>query len=97
MEQLTKKEAIHFAESKAYEGMTDRQIAEFQIAQKKLCMPFEVFHGAISRVLERDVYTHEFGLNRDGLRAELFDGAEPPTLAEIIERIPTEKRMVAAI
>jgi len=34
MEQLTKEQAIEFHDSKAYESMTDRQKAEFQMGQK---------------------------------------------------------------
>lgn len=96
MEQLTTEQAIEFCESRAWEHMSEREIAEFQMEQKCLCMPFNVFHGAIESVLGRPVFTHEFGLNYDGLRAELFDGKEPPTLQEIIELIPEEKRIIIA-
>jgi len=97
MEQLTKEQAIEFHDSKAYESMTDRQKAEFQMGQKLLCMPFDVFHEAITNALGRDVYTHEFGLNYEGIKAELFDGAESLALVDIINQIPEEKRMVVAL
>ena len=42
----------------------------------------------------RPIFTHEFGLNRKGLRDELFNGAEAPTLEQIIEMIPEEKRVI---
>lgn len=38
MKQLTKEQAIAFYDNKCYEGMTDRQIAEFQLLQDKLCV-----------------------------------------------------------
>lgn len=94
MEQLTKEQAIAFAESKAWERMGHRARAKFQMAQDLLCMPFGVFHESVEKALGRPVFTHEFGLNRDGLLAELNDGAEPPSLREIIEMIPEEKRVV---
>lgn len=72
MRQLTKEEAIAFSESKVYEGWTDRQIAEFQMEQSKLCVPFDVFHRAIEKALGRPVFTHEFAFNYEGLRKELY-------------------------
>lgn len=94
MKQLTKEQAIAFCENKCYEGMTSRQIAEFQMAQDRLCVPFDVFHKAIIEALGRPVFTHEFGLNYDGLRKELYGEKEPPTLEEIINLIPEDKRIV---
>ena len=47
MKQLTKEQAIAFAENNCYENMTYRQIAEFQMEQDRLCMPFGVFHEAM--------------------------------------------------
>ena len=95
-EQMTKEQAIAFHESGAWEEMDALAIARLQITQDLLCVPFEVFHKAIEEALGRPVYTHEFGLNLDGLKAELFDGAEPPSLVEIIEMIPEDKRIVIA-
>lgn len=71
MEQLTREQAIAFAENKSYVGMTYRQIAEFQMEQDRLCMPFEVFHKALEQTLGRPVFTHELA-NRERLRKELF-------------------------
>jgi hypothetical protein len=57
-------------------------------------MPFSIFHEAITKALGRPVFTHEFGLNREGLIKELFRGAPAPTLEEIINLIPEEKRII---
>jgi hypothetical protein len=43
------------------------------------------------------VFTHEFGLNYQGLKDELFNGKEPPILEEIINLIPEEKRIVIGV
>lgn len=94
MEELTTEQAIQIAESGLWEDLNYRQRAEFQMQADKLAMPFEVFHEAMEKTLSRPVYTHEFGLNYDGLKAELFDGAEPPSLQEIIDMVPAEKRIV---
>lgn len=88
---MTKEKAIALAESKFWEGMTHKQIAEFQMCEEKLCMPFPVFHEAVEKTLGRPVYTHEFGLNFQGLKDELFNGKPAPTLEEIINLIPEEK------
>jgi hypothetical protein len=96
--QLTKEQAIEFAESGAWKEMTFRQRAVFQMFQPLLCMPFDIFHEAVEKTLGRPVYTHEFGsMNHDGLMAELFEGKEPPTLQEIIEMIPAEKRIIISV
>ena len=91
---MTKEQAIALGESKFWEGMTHRQIAEFQMCEKKLCMPFSVFHEAVEKTLGRPVFTHEFGLNYQGLKDELFNGKATPTLEDIINLIPEEKRII---
>ena len=93
MKQLTEEQAIVFAENKCYKGMTYRQIAEFQIEQDRLCMPFNVFHEAIEKTLGRPVFTHEFAF-RDVIRKELYGEKEPPTFEEICALIPKEKLIV---
>lgn len=91
---MTKEQAIALAESNFWEGMSHREIAEFQMMEEKLCMPFTVFHEAIEKTLGRPVFTHEFGLNYQGIKDELFNGKQPPTMEEIINMIPEEKRIV---
>ena len=93
MKQLMKEQAIAFCENKCYENMTYRQIAEFQMEQGKLCMPFGVFHEAMEKTLGRPVFLHEFAF-REELRKELYGEKEPPTFEEICALIPKEKLMV---
>lgn len=90
---LTKEQAIALGEAKFYEKMSHREIAEFQISEPFLCMPFDVFHEALEKTLNRPVFTHEFAC-ADDLRRELFEGKAPPTPEEIINMIPVEKRIV---
>jgi len=61
IEQLTKEEAIKFAEEKKWEGMSAIELASFQITQECLCMPFDVFHKAVEDSLGYPVFTHSFG------------------------------------
>jgi hypothetical protein len=78
--ELTKEQAIALYESGFWKDMAYVERAKFQIMEERLCMPFDVFHEAISKALGRPVWTHEFGLNRGGLIKELFDGAPPRAL-----------------
>lgn len=68
---MNKQEAIQFYESGKWKEMSDKEIALFQLNEDRLCMPFGVFHRAVESTLGRAVFTHEFGLNRDGLIQEL--------------------------
>ena len=93
MKQLTREQAIAFGENKLYERMTKRQIAEFQLEQQKLCVPFDVFHEAIEEALGRPVYTHEFA-HPELLKQELCGEKPTPTLEEILDLIPEGKRIL---
>ncbi len=91
---MTREEAISLSESKFWEGMTLRERAVFQINEPLLCMPFEVFHEAVEKTIGRPVFTHEFGLNYEGIKNEIMNGAPPPTMEEIFNMIPEEKRAI---
>jgi hypothetical protein len=95
-EPLTREQAIAFHDSKAYETMSLRDRAIFQINQPLLCMPFDVFHEAIEKSLGRPVFTHEF-VNADALRKELMGEQPAPTLAEILSMIPTDKLILIGL
>lgn len=97
MRQLTEQEAINFYNNKLYEKMSEKERAIFQMEQDRLCMPFPMFHEALEHTLGRPVYTHEFALNREGLRKELNGEAEPPTFQEILDLIPKDKQVIVAI
>jgi hypothetical protein len=93
MEQLTKEQAIAFAESGDWKDWTAQEIVKFQLFQDKLCMPFDVFHEAVEKVLGRPVWTHEFALV-DHLRDEYLTLRPKPTLEEILSLIPEEKLII---
>lgn len=96
-QQITKEQAIAFSQSKVWELWSDEQIVRLQLFQEKLCVPFNVFHKAITTVLGRDVYTHEFGLNYEGIVLEYLGVNPPPTFEEIVNLIPEEKRIVIGL
>jgi hypothetical protein len=97
MKEITKETAIKLVKTKFWEDMSYEQIARFQLFTDKLCMPFHIFHDAIEKALNRPVYTHEFGLSVDSLKKELLGEKPPPTLEEIVNLIPKEKRIVVEV
>gem|GEM_PF-5448199 len=56
---MTKEQAIKLSESEFWKKMTFRQIAEFQLFEPLLCVPFEIFHEAMEKTLNRPIFTHE--------------------------------------
>lgn len=96
MIQMTKEQAIAFADTKAYEQLSDRQKVELQLFQDKLCMPFDVFHEATEKVLGRPVFTHEFGWP-DNLKKEFLGEKPAPSFDEIIGLIPKEKLLIIGL
>ena len=94
---MTKEEAIALYESEFWKSLTTEEIAKFGLFEDRLCMPFDVFHEAIEKVLGRPVWTHEFGMNRDGLKAEMMGDSPAPSMKDIINLIPEEKRLLILV
>jgi hypothetical protein len=91
--QLTEEEAINFNDIKAYENLTYKEKFEFQLFQERLCMPFDVFHEAAEKTLNRPVWTREFAFH-DRMVKEYLGEREKPTIEDIISLIPEEKRII---
>ena len=64
--EISKEKAIELFNSKIWKDWDDEKKFLFQINQSRLCMPFDVFHEAVEKVLGRPVYTHEFATPRPG-------------------------------
>ena len=95
MSELTKAEAIAFYDNGDWKNWSAEQIVELQLFQDRLCVPFDVFHEAVEKVLGGPVWTHEFASpNHMNLRAEYAELRAAPTMQEIIELIPEEKRII---
>ena len=95
--QIGKEQAIELGRTEWWKSKTSREIAEFCMSTAELCCPFGVFHEAIEKTLGRPVFTHELGMNFDGIWGELFHGDDPPSFQEIMDLIPADKRIVAVI
>lgn len=91
---MTEGQAIKLAKSKFWETMSLKDRAVFQINERRLCMPFDIFHEAVEKTIGRPVFTHEFGLNYEGIRREIMDGAPPPTFKDIVNLIPKDKQIL---
>jgi len=97
MIEINKEIAIELARSEFWKTMSAKDLALFQLEVKKLCMPFSVFHKAIEEALNRPVWTHEMGLNWEGLKEELLGKRPKPTMEEIINLIPEDKRVIMEV
>lgn len=94
---IGRERAVALFEARHWEGMTMRERAEFQLFTDELTMPFDVFHEALEAALGRPVWTHELGLNRDGLAHELRGEQDSPTFEEVMNLIPEDKRVVVIL
>lgn len=90
-QQLTKDEAIRLYETKWWASRNYHSIAAFQLSQNRLCCPFDIFHEAVEKALCRPVFTHEFGLNRDGLIKELAGNIPRQNLQDVLSLLPQDK------
>jgi hypothetical protein len=91
---IGREKAIALADSHWWELCTAREAAEFQLFTAEPCMPFWEFHRVLTESLGRPVWTHELGLNYDGIVAEFLGERPAPTMEEIIGLIPPEKRVI---
>jgi hypothetical protein len=94
---IGRENAIAMGESKWWIGKDAREIARIGLFTTELCLPFDVLHEAVEKALGRPVWTHEFGLNFDGICQELLGERDAPTMDEIINLIPAEKRIIVGL
>lgn len=52
---MTKEQAIALSKTEFWKDLSDKEIVKFQLFEKRLCIPFDVFHGSIEKVLKRPV------------------------------------------
>lgn len=95
--QLTEEQAIGVFNSGIWKDWNAEQVVRFQIFQRRICVDFEHFQECVREVLGRRVSSHEFGFSDDGLMKEYLGEKSAPTLEEIINLIPEEKRFIIGI
>lgn len=92
--ELTRDEAFLFYEGRKWEGMTEREIFDFQLNQPRLCVDINVFKQAAAIVLGREVPTHEL-LDAESLRAEYNGLTRKATAADVVAKLhPKEVHVV---
>lgn len=94
---IGREKAIALAKSGWWHGRPDREIAKFQLFTDELAMDFGDFHLALEKALGRPVFTHELAQNFDGIAAELLGEKSSPTIQEIIDLIPEDKRVLILV
>lgn len=94
LKSIGREAAIALAATKWWEGKNPRDVALFALQTRELCLPMDELYKAFCEALGRPVFTHEFGLNAEGLRQELLGERDAPTFDEIVALIPEDKRIV---
>lgn len=77
-----------------HEMTSDEREAEMRLWRGPLEVPFDLMHERIEALVGRPVWTHELGLNYEGLCKEARWDDRPATMEEIIGLVPEEKRIV---
>ncbi len=94
--QLNKEEAVRFYKSGEWKKWSNEDIVKLQLFQNCLCVSFERFYKAIEKVLERPVWTHEFAYI-ELLQEEYYKLKGKPSMKEIVNLIPKEKRVIVVL
>lgn len=91
---LTKEQAEALWESGWWKDKTPREICDFQLFEERLCMGMGDFQLALEKALGRPVFTHELGMNYEGIVKEYLGEKAAPTFEEVLALIPEAKRIV---
>ena len=60
-----------YGDNKWWNSNDPLYVARYQVFEDILMVPFDRYHEGIEKLLGRPVYTHEFGLNAEGLKQEV--------------------------
>ena len=93
---ISEEQAITLSNSGFWKDMSHEDIAHFQLFVDRLCMPFDIFQESVEKTLGRGVWTHEFAYIQN-LRDEILGKKPKPSMEEILNLIPEEKRIVIEI
>lgn len=94
---ITREQALIKWNTEWWLTATPEEIVKFQLFTDRLCMPFDKFHEAVEKCLDRPVWTHEFGRDVDGLRKEFLGERLPPTMREIAYLLTKPKTIVVGV
>lgn len=86
--ELSVSEANKLFDTGWWENKSGREIVEFQLYHRLLCLPSKIFHRATEKVLGRDVWTHEFFGENRRLLIDEFEGKIPaPDIFQVMTRL----------
>jgi hypothetical protein len=83
---LTREQAIRMGETRWWEGLDDLEIVVLQLYEDWLAMPWDAYHAAVERCLDRGVFTHEFADHRL-LQRELEARVPALDFARVVEKV----------
>lgn len=92
---LTREQAMALYDTGFWESLAYVERARFQLAEERLCMPFDVFVEAVERALGRPVRVGEY-LASHRLLAELGGDRRPLGVDELLSMLPEDKRILLA-
>jgi hypothetical protein len=90
---MTQDQAMQLAQTEWWVGMSDRDVAEFQLSERLLCMPFSEFQRAVESAMGRPVWTHEFA-DLGSLLRELHGESAPATFEDVLAKLPDRARVI---
>lgn len=93
MKEMTRDEAIAYAESGEWKNLTDQELVALQLHQRCLCIPLNEFQRAMEVVLGRPVWTHEFA-DPHRLKEEYLGIVPTATLEDVLNVFPSDNRII---
>jgi len=91
--ELSEKDALKIFHSKVWKEWTHEEIVRFQLFEERLCVPFHLYHKAIEKVLDRNVWTHEF-VYLKRLQEEYLGKRKKPTIQDNINLLPKDNQII---
>jgi len=85
---MTRKERLYLIKREWWRKMRPEEASYRQLHQRHLCMPFDLFHMGVERLLRRQVHLDELDTPR-----LLIEEAESPPFKGLVEMV---RRAVAA-
>ena len=75
--------AIYIHDNQLYKKLTEEEQFLFQINEKYLAMPWDVFHSATEKALNRPVWTHEFA-DPEYIKSQYRNNAKVYSMDELL-------------
>ncbi len=77
-----------YGDNKWWRSKDPIYVARYQVFEPILMVPFDKYHKGIEKLLGRPVYTHEFGLDYEGLKREAEEAIRKLKKGESLKQTP---------